>query len=73
MSRERSSLTRIDDDRCDNLRWKGLYIDAEWDESIPHSGDRLFWCHKTQQCLGPDGKLVDDYECNPARHCYKPF
>ena len=22
---------------------------------------------------GPDGKLVDDYECNPARHCYKPF
>jgi hypothetical protein len=73
MSRERSSLTRIDDDRCDNLRWKGLYIDAEWDESIPHSGDRLFWCHKTQQCLGPDGKLVDDYECNPARKCYKPF
>jgi len=73
MSRERSSLTRIDDDRCDNLRWKGLYIDAEWDESIPHSGDRLFWCHKTQQCLGPDGKLVDDYECNPARDCYKPF
>ena len=73
MSRERSSLTRIDDDRCDNLRWKGLYIDAEWDESIPHSGDRLFWCHKTQQCLGPDGKLVDDYECNPARNCYKPF
>jgi hypothetical protein len=73
MSRERSSLTRIDDDRCDNLRWKGLYIDAEWDDSIPHSGDRLFWCHKTQQCLGPDGKLVDDYECNPARNCYKPF
>jgi hypothetical protein len=73
MSRERSSLTRIDDDRCDNLRWKGLYIDAEWDESIPHSGDRLFWCHKTQQCLGPDGKLVDDYECNPARKCYRPF
>jgi hypothetical protein len=73
MSRERSSLTRIDDDRCDNLRWKGLYINADWDDSIPHSGDRLFWCHKTQQCLGPDGKLVDDYECNPARNCYKPF
>jgi len=73
MGRERSSLTRIDDDRCDNLRWKGLYIDAEWDETVPHSGDRLFWCHKTQQCLGPDGKLVDDYECNPARGCYKPF
>ncbi len=73
MGRERSSLSQIDDDRCDNLRWKGLYIDAEWSETIPHSGDRLFWCHKTQQCLGPDGKLVDDYECNPARGCYKPF
>ena len=73
MDRERSSLTRIDDDRCDDLRWKGMDIEAEWDPTIPHSGDRLFWCHKTQQCLGPDGKLVDDYECNPARRCYKPF
>lgn len=73
MDRERSSLTRIDDDRCDRLRWKGMYIEAEWDPTVPHSGDRLFWCHKTQQCLGPDGKLVDDYECNPARKCYKPF
>jgi hypothetical protein len=73
LDRERSSLTRIDDDRCDNLRWKGMYVEAEWDPSVPHSGDRLFWCHKTQQCVGPDGKLVDDYECNPARKCYKPF
>ncbi len=47
--------------------------EAEWDPTVPHSGDRLFWCHKTQQCLGPDGKLLDDYECNPARPCNKPF
>jgi hypothetical protein len=73
MSGERSSLTQLDDDRCDNLRWKGLYIEAEWDPTVPHSADRLFWCHKTQQCVGPDGKLADDYECNPARKCYKPF
>ena len=73
LDRERSSLTRIDDDRCDNLRWKGMYVEAEWDPSVPHSGDGLFWCHKTQQCVGPDGKPVDDYECNPARKCYKPF
>ena len=58
LDRERSSLTRLDDDRCDNLRWKGMYVEAEWDTSVPHSGDRLFWCHKTQQCVGPDGKLV---------------
>ena len=73
MSGERSSLTPLDDDRCDHMRWKGMYIEAEWDPTVPHSGDRLFWCHKTQQCVGPDGKIVDDYECNPARACYKPF
>ena len=73
MSGERSSLTELDDDRCDLLRWKGMHIEAVWDPTVPHSGDRLFWCHKTQQCLGPDGKLVDDYECNPARKCYTPF
>lgn len=70
---ERSGLTQIDDDRCDFLRWKGLYIDAEWDPSVPHSGDRLFWCHKTQNCVGPDGKVADDYECNETRSCYKPL
>ncbi len=73
MAGERSCLTKLDDDRCDLLRWKGMYIEAEWDPNVPHSGDRAFWCLKTQQCLGPDGKLVDDYECNPARPCYKPF
>jgi hypothetical protein len=73
VSGERSSLTQLDDDRCDYLRWKGMYIEAEWVPEVPHSADRLFWCHKTQQCLGPDGKLVDDYDCNQARQCYKPF
>jgi hypothetical protein len=69
---ERPGLTLIDDDRCDNLRWKGLYIESVWDPAIvPHSGDRNFWCHKTQNCLGPDGKVVDDYECNEARPCYR--
>jgi hypothetical protein len=71
---ERSSITNIDDDRCDFLRWKGMFIDSEWDAKIvPHSGDRLFWCQKTQQCLGPDGKVADDYECNETRGCYKPL
>ncbi|MFN7920665.1 MAG: hypothetical protein U0Q16_11245 [Bryobacteraceae bacterium] len=68
---ERPGLTLIDDDRCDFLRWKGLYIESVWDPAIvPHSGDRNFWCHKTQKCLGPDGKVVDDYECNETRGCY---
>ncbi len=71
---EHSSWRPLDDDRCQSLRWKGLFIQSEWDTSeLPHSGDRLFWCHQTQQCLGPDGKVADDYECNETRPCYKPL
>jgi hypothetical protein len=70
---ERSSVTNIDDDRCANLLWKGIFIEAEWDPDMPHSGDRNFWCHRTQNCLGPDGKVVDDYDCNETRVCYRPL
>ena len=67
---ERSSLARIDDDRCQLLRWKGMYVDAVWDPSVPHSNDRNYWCQKTQVCTGPDGRIVDEYECNETRKCY---
>jgi hypothetical protein len=70
---ERAGLTRIDEDRCVNLRWKGMFIDAEWDPTVPHGNDRAFWCQKTQNCLGLDGKLVDEYECHERRACYKPL
>lgn len=68
---ERAGLTNIDDDRCANLRWKGMYIEAEWTPGVPHGNDRAFWCVKTQICLGPDGKICDDYECNETRRCYE--
>jgi hypothetical protein len=68
---EPTSLTNIeDDDRCAELRWKGMFIQAEWDPTVQRCNDRAFWCHKTQTCVGPDGKLVDDYECNETRQCY---
>jgi hypothetical protein len=72
-SGERSGLTNIGQDRCANLRWKGLFIEAAWDPTVPHGNDRAFWCQHTYNCLGPDSKLVDDYECNPARKCYEPL
>ena len=59
----------LDEDRCQSLRWKGLFILSE--SSTPHSNDRLFWCHKTTNCLGTDGKLVDEYECHEGRACYQ--
>jgi hypothetical protein len=67
------SIGGVDDDRCDRLRWKGMYVQAEWDASVPQAGDRLFWCQETQKCIGPDNRVVDDYECNPTRGCYKPY
>jgi hypothetical protein len=47
-----------------------MFIEAIWDPAVQRCNDRAFWCHKTQSCVGPDGKLVDDYECNETRACY---
>jgi hypothetical protein len=56
--------------RCEKLRWKGLYTDSPPDPTIQPSNDRSFWCQHTYTCLGPDGRIADDFECNPARTCY---
>ena len=70
MPAERPGLTKVSMNRCEKLRWKGLFIEAEWDPSIQPSNDRNFWCQHTWNCLGPDGKVVDDFECSPGRDCY---
>jgi len=57
--------------RCEKLRWKGMFIEALEDPTIQPSNDRAFWCQHTWNCLGPDGKAVDDFECSPARACYE--
>jgi xanthine dehydrogenase YagS FAD-binding subunit len=54
--------------RCENLRWKGMFVDQQ---DSPSPGDHIYWCLKTQLALGPDGKLVDKYECSPARDCFR--
>ena len=50
-------------DLCQSLRWKGLYILAERDPSVPACNDGLFWCVHTQTCIGPDGKLAEPGNC----------
>ena len=57
--------------RCANLRWKGLYIQADCDRENDFSYDTAMWCQQTSKCVGPDGKLVDEFECSPARKCYE--
>ncbi len=68
---ENSGFNIIREERCENLRWKGLFIDEYSDPSIQQGDERIFWCLKTQLNLGPDGKLVDSYECSAGRGCYK--
>jgi len=65
------ALNIIREERCEHLRWKGLYIDATSAPDVQNGDERIFWCLKTQLNLGPDGKLVDNYECSPARGCYR--
>jgi hypothetical protein len=64
-------LNMIDTERCARLRWKGLYVGDALDSDVPGSDDQLFWCNRTQTCLGPDGKAVDKYECDETRACYE--
>ena len=70
---ERPGLTKVSMNRCEKLRWKGLYIEAVEDPSLQPNNERSFWCQHTWNCIGPDGKLVDDFECSPARPCYEPL
>jgi hypothetical protein len=67
------SFDVLQEERCVNLRWKGLYIDPDSDYAIQQGDERIFWCSKTQLNLGPDGKIVDAYECSPGRSCYQPL
>ena len=61
-----------DPDLCHCLRWKGQFIAAERDPSVPPSNDGLFWCMHTQKCIGPDGRLAEPGNCSSAdRDCYE--
>lgn len=55
---------------CCKLRWKGMYIDAEPDPSIPNTRDGFFWCSQTMNCLGPDGAIADEGHCREGRGCF---
>ena len=57
--------------RCEKLRWKGMFIKPSGTLHIQHCNDRSFWCHKPQIPLGPDGQIVDDYECHEGRNCFR--
>jgi hypothetical protein len=56
---------------CTGLRWKGQFILAEPDPTVPPCNDGLFWCAHTQRPLGPDGGIVEPSTCSAiARQCH---
>jgi hypothetical protein len=56
---------------CAALRWKGQFIEAERDSSVPPTNDGLFWCMHTQTCIGPDGELAEPGNCaSKVRPCH---
>ena len=59
--------------RCDGLRWKGLFIEADHDPTVPESNTRIYWCAFSQSPLGPDGDVVDEDTCTASRSCYDPI
>ncbi len=67
---ERTKYRKASLNRCAYLRWKGLYMDLQHDPENDYSNDSAMWCQQTDKCVGPDGKIVDEFECSPFRTCY---
>jgi hypothetical protein len=58
---------------CLHLRHKLMYVDQRHMQRgmVDDSSDtRVFWCNKTQSCLGPDGESVSRSDCSQGRGCY---
>ncbi len=56
---------------CPSLRWKGMFIWTEHDETVQRSNTGSFWCFHTQNCLGPDGQVAEpEFCCSAERGCH---
>jgi hypothetical protein len=56
---------------CPALRWKGQFVLSEPDPTVPRSNEGLFWCTRTQTCIGPDGELAEPGNCcSSERACH---
>ena len=71
MMRDRGAGLKVLSNRCASLRWKGMFVEADDDPSVPHSNTRIYWCVYSQGPLGPDGEVVDEDTCSASRSCYE--
>jgi hypothetical protein len=57
---------------CSKLRTKTMYLFIEGrgdPEDQPVTNSAVFWCLKTQGCLGPDDLPVSPEACKSGRAC----
>ncbi len=55
---------------CRYLRNKEMYYQAPGQEDDEFSSG-VYWCGKSQESFGPDGKPADKAECCASRPCFK--
>ena len=67
---EPTNLPVVQND-CRFLRSKEMYVDAEPDPTVPSGRSGHFWCVHTQTVIGPDGKVVDEENCQSSRMCFE--
>ena len=66
-----STPDRWTPDLCRRLRWKGMFVEAEPDLTVPNPSDGFCWCALTAGLLGPDGKPAGRDPCTGNRACFE--
>jgi hypothetical protein len=54
---------------CRHLRAKEMFYNAALDDE-DRFRNSIFWCLRTQEVFGPDGRRVHRTECSPGRSCF---
>jgi len=54
---------------CRYIRSKEMYHQAAGQPEDDCSSG-IYWCSRTQECLGPDGHACGKTDCGPNRACY---
>lgn len=56
--------------QCRHIRAKEMFYQAEVEGEDPFRNS-IYWCLRTQEHRGPDGKTVTRQECVPGRTCFE--
>ncbi len=56
---------------CVHLRSKTMFCRADERPGLLHASDAItYWCHLTNEDLGPDERAASHAACQPGRSCH---